>query len=403
MNLTNSDTNLPAGTNGMRNTRVLISGASVAGPALAYWLDRYGFAATVVEKAPALRLGGQAVDFKGEVHLTVLERMGILEDVRRLQTGGTDQEIVDWNGRRLAVMPGEFTGGELEIRRGDLSRLLYERTRAAGCEYVFGDSVTSLTETADGVHVTFERGAPRTFDLVVGADGIHSNVRRLAFGPESDFVRFLGYYYALVGIRPGFGKVPTMYNEPGRLVSTGGPAAAAFFAFASPHLDYDRYDAEAMKRILLDAFAGMAWRTSEIMEAVREADDVYLDSISQVRIDRYSEGRVVLLGDSAYGNTLGGFGTGLAMVGAYVLAGELAEAGGDHRVAFRRYEEAFRDYAKIAKNGNAGPFLAPRTRRGIKARNLMFKLGPLFSLMMKMTDRFATNITLKDYRPLVRR
>ncbi|WP_245658876.1 FAD-dependent monooxygenase [Microtetraspora malaysiensis] len=396
-------TNRVAGTNGLTNTHILISGASIAGPALAHWLIRYGFTVTVVEKAPALRLGGQAVDFKGETHLTVLERMGILEDVRRLQTGGTDQDIVDANGRRLTVIPGEFTGGELEIRRGELSRLLYERTVAAGCEYVFGDSITSITETPGGAHVTFERGAPRTFDLVVGADGIHSNVRRLVFGPEPDYVHFLGYYYGLVDVQGDFGARATMYNEPGRLVSTGGPAAAAFFAFASPRLDYDRYDAEQMKRILRDAYAGMGWRTPEIMEAVRHADDVYLDSISQVRIDHYSKGRVVLLGDSAYGNTLGGFGTGLAMVGAYVLAGELAEAGGNHQVAFRRYEEGFRDYAKIAKNGNAGRFLAPRTRRGIRARNWIFKAGFLFSLMMKMTDKYATDITLKDYRALVRR
>ncbi|MCC5576713.1 FAD-dependent monooxygenase [Microtetraspora sp. AC03309] len=382
---------------------VLISGASIGGPALAYWLNRYGFDVTVVEKAPALRLGGQAVDFKGETHLTVLERMGILEDVRRLQTGGTDQEIVDADGRRLTVMPGEFTGGELEIQRGALSRLLYERTLAAGCAYVFGDSITSLTETESGVHVTFERGAPRTFDLVVGADGIHSNVRRLVFGPESNYVRYLGYYYALADVSQDFGKVATMYNEPGRLVSTGGPAAAAFFAFASPRLDYDRYDTEEMKRIVIDAYAGMGWRTPDVIEAVRHAGDLYLDSISQVRIDHYAKGRVVLLGDSAYGNTLGGFGTGLAMVAAYVLAGELAAADGDHRVAFQRYEEEFRGYAKIAKNGNAGPFLAPRTRRGIWMRNWIFKAGFLLKIMMRMTDKFATDITLKDYPSLVRR
>lgn len=387
----------------MEDTDILISGAGVAGPALAYWLNHYGFNVTVVEKAPALRLGGQAVDFKGGTHLTVLERMGILEDVRRLQTGGADQEIVDANGRRLVMMPGEFTGGDLEIQRGDLSRLLYERTVAAGCEYVFGDSITSLTETAGGVHVTFEHGAPRVFGLVVGADGIHSNVRRLAFGPESDYVRFLDYYYALVDIRGNFGATAKMYNEPGRLVSTGGPKSAALFIFASQRLDYDRYDVEQMKRILLDAYAGMGWRTPEILGAVRQADDVYVDSISQVRIDHYSKGRVVLLGDAAYGNTLGGFGTGLAMVGAYVLAGELAEAGGNHRVAFRRYEEGFREYAKIAKSGNAGPFLAPRTWRGIRMRNWIFRAGLLFKIMMRMADRFATGIRLKDYSSSVRR
>ncbi|MFC4118755.1 FAD-dependent monooxygenase [Nonomuraea zeae] len=380
----------------MKSTNVLISGASIGGPALAYWLARHGFKVTVVEKAGSLRPGGQAVDFKGETHRTVLTRMGILSDVRRLQTGGTDQEIVDANGRRLAVIPGEFTGGDIEIRRGVLSTLLYERT-ASACEYVFGDSITSLTETREGVHVTFERAAPRTFDLVIGADGIHSNVRRLAFGPEPEFVKFLGHYYALVELDGDFGSMPRMYNEPGRMAAVGGPKAPAFFVFASEQLDYDRYDVGQQKAILARAYAGMGWQIPAVMEAVRDAEDVYLDSLSQVRIDRYSQGRVVLLGDAAYGNTLGGFGTGLAVVGAYVLAGELAAAGGDHRTAFAEYERQMRGYAKVAKNGNAGPFLAPATPARLRMRNWTFKYSFLLGLMLKMTDKFATDIKLKDY------
>ncbi|MFJ2030493.1 FAD-dependent monooxygenase [Streptosporangium sp. NPDC087985] len=383
----------------MKNTTVLISGASIAGPALAYWLNRYGCAVTVVERAPALRTGGQAVDFKGTTQLTVLERMGILQEVRRRQTGGADQTIVDAGGRRLAVMPGEFTGGDIEILRGDLSALLYERT-AGSCEYVFGDSIASLTETPDGVHVTFERGVPRTFDLVVGADGIHSNVRRLAFGPESDYVRFLGHYYALADLDAGIDSM--MYNEPGRLVSLGGPKSPAFFVFASEQLDYDRYDTGGQQRILIDAYRDAGWKTPEILARVPDAREFYLDSISQVRVDRYARGRVVLLGDAAYGNTLGGFGTGLAVVGAYVLAGELAAAGGDHRVAFRKYDEEFRGYAKVARQGNAGSFLAPRTRRGIRMRNWMFKRRILLRGLLKMTDWFATDIKLKDYAQLTR-
>ncbi|MBN6058419.1 FAD-dependent monooxygenase [Nonomuraea sp. RK-328] len=386
----------------MQNPNILISGASIGGPALGYWLARYGFRVTVVEKAPTLRPGGQAVDFKGDAHMIVLRRMGILDDVRRLQTGGTDQTFVDARGRALAVLPGEFTGGELEIHRGDLARLVYEKSVANGCEYVFGDSITSLTETPDGVHVTFERSAPRTFDLVIGADGIHSNVRRLAFGPESDYVEFLGHYYALAELPERFGPEPQMYNEPGRMVATGGPKASVFFVFASPRLDYDRYDTEEMKRVVLDAYAGMGWQTPAILDAVRRTDDFYLDSISRVKIDRYSQGRVALVGDAAYANTLGGFGSGLALVGAYVLAGELAAAGGDHRVAFRRYEENFREYAKISEKGNAGPWLAPPSNARIRMRNWTFKVGFLLKLMMKMTDDFATNITLKDYPSLVR-
>ncbi|MCG5214357.1 FAD-dependent monooxygenase [Streptosporangium soli] len=388
----------------MKNNSILVSGASIAGPALAYWLARYGFQVTVLEKAPAPRPGGQAVDFKGDTHLTVLERMGILEDVRRRQTGGTDQVIVDANGRRLTTMPGEFTGGDLEILRGDLSRVLYERTSGT-CEYVFGDSLTSMTETADGVHVTFERAAPRSFDLVVGADGIHSNVRRLAFGPESGFVRHLGYYYALADLGGAdFGPVPMMYNEPGRLVTVGGNKAPAFFVFASGELDYDRYDVRAQKRIVADAFAGMGWRTPDVIDAIRSGGDLYLDSISRVTIDRCSGGRVALLGDAAYGHTLGGFGSGQAIVGAYVLAGELAAADGDHRVAFARYEELIRGYAKVPGRGRggAGPFLAPATRARIRMRNWIFKFGFLLGLMQKLGDKYATDIELRDYPALTR-
>jgi 2-polyprenyl-6-methoxyphenol hydroxylase-like FAD-dependent oxidoreductase len=379
---------------GMKNTTVLVSGASIAGPAIALWLARYGATVTVVEKAPTLRPGGQAVDFKGATHLTVLERMGILDEVRRRQTGGHDQTMVDAAGRTLGVVPGEFTGGDLEIRRGDFAALLHERTKSS-CEYVFGDSITSLTETASGVHVTFERGAPRTFDLVVGADGIHSNVRRIAFGPEESYVRFLGHYYALANLDvPGKGLC---YNEPGRMVTVGGPKAQSFFVFASPELSYDRGDTDQQKKLLMDAYQGGGWRIPELLAKVPSAGDFYLDSIARVHMEEYTKGRVALLGDAAYGNTLGGLGSGFAIVGAYVLAGELHRAGGDHVVAFRRYNELFHPYAKIAKSGNAGKFLAPGTKRGIRMRNWMFNRKILFGAMMKLTDRFVTKIDLPTY------
>ena len=222
----------------MRDTTVLISGASIAGPALAYWLDRYGFQVTVVEKAPALRPGGQAVDFKGRTHRTVLERMGVWEDIRQHRTGRFDTVYVDAAGRELAVMTGEFTGGDVEILRGDLTAILYERTTAR-CEYRFGDSITALTETADGVRAEFEHGATQTFDLVIGADGIHSRVRRLAFGPERDYVRHLGYYYCVAGA-PGFGHdarrperlTARAWNAPGRMAARGGSKGSHLYLFA---------------------------------------------------------------------------------------------------------------------------------------------------------------------------
>lgn len=376
----------------MTRPTILISGAGIAGPALALRLARHA-AVTVVERSPALRAGGQAVDFKGATQRTVLTRMGILDDIRRHQTGGHDQTVVDAQGRPLATIPGALTGGDVEILRGDLVRILHDRTRDT-CEYVFGDSVTALTETATGVHVTFERAAPRTFDLVVGADGIHSTVRRLAFGPERDFVRFGGHHYALADL--GLGGPPVMYNEPGRMVALGGSKSPAFFVFASSELSFDRDDTDQQRKLLADAYRGGGWRLPEIVERIPSARDLHLDSISRVHLDHYAKGRVVLLGDAAHGNTLGGFGSGLAVVGAYVLAGELAAAR-DHRVAFRRYEDAMLGYAKIARRGNAGPFLAPGSALRLRMRNRLFRTPFLLRAMMRMTDRFATDIDLMDY------
>ncbi|GLZ41113.1 FAD-dependent monooxygenase [Actinokineospora sp. NBRC 105648] len=379
----------------MKNTTVLISGASIAGPALAFWLARYGCTVTVVERAATLRPGGQAVDFKGATHRTVLTRMGILDEVRERQTGGTDQTIIDENGKRLAMIPREFTGGEIEIRRGDLAELLYSRT-SSSCEYLFGDTITSLTDTQEGVHVTFARTAPRTFDLVVGADGIHSNVRRLAFGPESDYVRHLGHYYALADLGD-IGAESVMYNEPGRMAALGGPKSPAFFVFASPQLSYDREDTLQQKAILQEAYANGGWRIPELMAAVPDAAEFYLDSLSRVEMTSFTRGRVALTGDAAYGNTLGGFGTGLAVVAAHVLAGELMTADGDYRVAFGEYNAQFRSYAKISHKGNAGPFLAPPTRMRMRARNWMFNSSLMLRMMLKMTDKLATDIDLRSY------
>ena len=383
---------------GARTTRVLVSGASIAGPAVAYWLHEYGFDVTVVEKATGVRPGGQAVDFKGATHRTVLARMGILDDVERASTGGgNDGRIVDARSRTIGVVPAAFSGGEIEIARGDLARLLHRRT-ADTCEYLFGDTVTALTETADGVAVTFRHAPPRTFDLVVGADGIHSNVRRLAFGPDADYVHHLGFYYALAGLDDGdLVHGDEMYNEPGRMVSTGGPKAPAFFVFASAPLRYDRDDVDRQKSLLRDAYRGCAWKTSRLLDHLPATDEFYFDSVSRATVDHYSRGRVVLLGDAAYGNTLGGFGTGLAVVGAYVLAGELHRAGGDHTIAYPRYETAFRGYAKVSQKVNAGRLLAPATRLGLWARNTMFTVAPLVAGLMALVDRFATDITLDDY------
>ncbi|MFG2828572.1 FAD-dependent monooxygenase [Streptomyces sp. NPDC048434] len=411
---------------------VLISGASVAGPALAHWLGRYGFRPTVIEVAPALRGGGFAVDFRGATQLTVLERMGVLDDIRSHSTGGgAPLTFIDGQGRPLAALPPEFTGGEVEILRSELSRILYRHSLTppgthhtpggppedlVRPEYLFGDSVSSLTETADGVHVTFERGAPRTFDLVIGADGLHSTVRRLAFGPEKEFVRHLGYYVAAWDLPEDAGDLGARavgYGEPGRLATVGrtprrteepGYAGEAFCVFASEEeLIHDRRDPRAQQRAIARAYEGAGWRTPELIETLGKADDLYFDSISRADVPHWSTGRIALLGDAAHGATVGGMGTGAAIIGAYVLAGELALAEGDHRTAFARYEQKLRPYVTECQQGGrgAGEFLAPATQEAIDARNAALNTPAAVAAMLQQGHDISAAFTPDDYPALV--
>ncbi|MEU1128368.1 FAD-dependent monooxygenase [Streptomyces sp. NPDC005900] len=387
------------------NRNILISGASIAGPALAYWLGRHGFRPTVVEVAPALRKGGQAVDFRGETHLTVVERMGLIPELRLIQTGGSPVRFVNELGRTLLHLPAEFAGGEIEVLRGDLARVLYEHS-LPHTEYIFGDSITSLTETSSGVRVDFQRGAPRDFDLVIGADGLHSNVRRLAFGPEERYVSHLGYYAATWPLPNdlGLGKGSIGYNVPGRFASVGAdhrdPAqAGAFFVFAAPELSYDRHDPEQQKRLIDKAFSGLGWEVPRLLSTLHQAPDLYFDSISRVDVDTWSTGRVCLVGDAACGATIGGMGTGTAVVAAYVLAGELARAQGDHRMAFTRYENRLRKYARGCQAGGdrTGKFLAPGTAAGIRFRNTVLSRPLFLNGMLRLGEKVSTTVTLPEY------
>jgi 2-polyprenyl-6-methoxyphenol hydroxylase-like FAD-dependent oxidoreductase len=382
---------------------ILISGAGIAGPAAAFWLQRYGFATTVVERAPALRADGFAVDFRGSAHISVLTRMGILDDVRAIQTNMGVQTVISSTGKPLASLPSEFMSGEVEVLRGELSGLLYSRTKDH-TEYIFGDHITGLTETVSGVDVTFEHAAPRTFDLVIGADGLHSGVRSLAFGDESQFSRFHDYY--LAGFTtPNYFDLDNrglMYNEPGKGVafSSDARSTGALLVFASSERGFDRLPVDQQKQLVADTYASVGWETHRLVAAMWEASDFYFDSISTIHMPSFSSGRVVLLGDAGYGATCGGMGTGAAIVAAYVLAGELARA--DYRTAFGRYESLIRDYVTNCQKSaeRAGPFLAPRTRRAIWTRNKMYRmLGlPIMATMFnKMTTKAASNIVLPGY------
>jgi 2-polyprenyl-6-methoxyphenol hydroxylase-like FAD-dependent oxidoreductase len=382
---------------------ILISGAGVAGPAVAFWLQRYGFTTTIVERAPALREDGFAVDFRGSAHLTVLERMGILDDVRAHQTNMGTQTVVSADGRPLASLPSEFLSGEVEILRGVLSGLLHDKTKN-DTQYVFGDWITGLTEHAKGVDVTFRHAPPRTFDLVIAADGLHSGVRSLLFGDESQYSRFHSYYLAGFAATDhvGLDHRGVMYNEPGLGValSSSDQFTGAMLVFHSTARGYDRMPVDQQKQLVADTYKDVGWLTSELLEDMRDARYFYFDSISTIHMPALSKGRVVLLGDAGYGATCGGLGTGAAIVCAYVLAGELAS--GDYRTAFTRYESLIRDYTtncqKTAKG--AGPFLAPRTRGAIWRRNQMYKMLSIPAMARnfnRITTRAANGISLPGY------
>ena len=390
-----------------KNRKILISGASVAGPALAFWLRRCGFEPTIVERAPALRPGGYAIDFRG-ASLRVLERMGLRAEVERMQTRIGAITIVDRNNRKVASMPDGFTSGELEILRGDLARIFYEATRAT-TEYIFDDTIAGMEESSEGVDVVLERGGRRTFDLVAGADGLHSRVRSIAFGAEASFVRYLGYCVAIFTI-PNYlnlDRSGLYYGTLGRKVgifSGGDPREAkASFFFATEPLDYDRHDIAQQKNILREHFEHQGWELPRLLELMESAPDFYFDSVSQVKMSRWSAGRKVLLGDAAYcASPLSGMGTGMAVVGAYVLAGELAEADGDYRVAFANYENRMRTFVEkcqgIADGGT--DWFVPRTRFRLWLSNQMWKILPYTpwkNMMIDVPMKIANSIHLKEY------
>jgi 2-polyprenyl-6-methoxyphenol hydroxylase-like FAD-dependent oxidoreductase len=355
---------------------VLISGASVAGPVLAYWLHRFGFQPTVVERIAELRFGGggHAVDLFGPA-VQIMDWMGALPQVRDARTR---TEIISYlrEGHRPVDVSAELMSEgvserHIEIMRGDLTKIIYEAGRT-DIEYVFGNSISTLRETDEAIEVTFQHGPPRAFDLVIGADGLHSITRRLAFGDEYQFLHFLGGYLA-VFTAPNYLDLQQRmlgFADVGRTAAiypvreTGQARVLLLWRTRAPH-DFDRHDPAAQRRLIHNLYSDMGWEMPRLLTELDKADDLYLDSISTIVMDTWTRGRVTLVGDAGYspGPAVGG-GTSLAVVGAYLLATELAASGDDHLRGLAAYERALRPAVRHSQT--IGPSvlktLIPRSR-----------------------------------------
>jgi len=380
----------------------LISGVGIAGATLAFWLHKYGIEPTLVELAPALRSSGYVIDFWG-LGYDIAEKMGLLPDITRIGYHTQELRIVDEDGRRLSgfgvQLFRELTGGRyVTIGRGDLSKLICDQI-SGSCEIVFGDSIAGLRETGGEVHVQFEHGAERRFDLVIGADGLHSRVRKLVFGPQDRYEKDLGYRVAAfetTGYRRRDELVYIVHSAPGRQVgrlALHDGQTLFLFIFASGS-EPEAHRVAAQKAMLRKAFQGDGWELPRILTALDTCDDLYFDRVSQIRMAAWSRGRIALVGDAAFCvSLLAGQGSALAMTAAYVLAGELATLQHQPQEAFRRYEERLRpfiDRKQRAAERFASAFV-PRTQLGIFFRNQVMK-----SFRIPAVARIAIGRDIRD-------
>lgn len=365
--------------------KILIVGAGIAGPTAAYWLLKAGHEVTIVERAPELRAGGYLVDFWG-AGFDVAERMGIVPELRRRGYVFTNALAIDRNGRRVAsVTPAKvMKSGEhyLSIARSELSTVIYDSLEG-GAELILGDSVKTLEDDGASVRVAFESGSTREFDLVVGADGLHSRVRRLAFGPDERFEKYLGIVFAAFeagGYRPRNELVAMMYADIGfQTVRLSLDHDNTLLLISALHDGAVPEDRPTQEELLRTALSDAGWEVPAILELMPKARDFFFDSVSQIRMPSWSTGRVVLVGDAAAAPSfLAGQGSALAMVGAYTLGAELARADG-YTQAFARYQERLAPLITSKQDAAVGLGLAfaPKNRWQLFLRNSAMRMMAL--------------------------
>jgi 2-polyprenyl-6-methoxyphenol hydroxylase-like FAD-dependent oxidoreductase len=393
----------------MDRKTVLISGIGIAGPTFAYWLKTAGFAPTLVETSPILRSGGYVIDFWG-LGYDIAERMGLLDRINRIGYRVREMRVVDDRGRRVAGFGTgtftELTGGRyVTLARSDLSRLLFDTIKDT-TETIFGDEIVELRQETDHVAVRLRKAGQRRFDFVLGADGLHSCVRRLAFGPESRFEKQLGYAVAAFevrGYRPRDEDVYVMYGRPGLMLGrfTQRNDRTLFLFVFTTGIGALPSRLDLQKALLRERYRDAEWEVPRILDELDGTEELYLDHVSQVRMQHWSQGRVGLVGDAAFCvSLLAGQGSALAMISAFVLAGELARTDGSYDEAFARYETLLRSYIG-AKQRSAERFataFAPKTKWGLYFRNQVIRTFALPGLARLVVGRdIVDNLELPEY------
>ena len=403
----------------MPKPRVLVSGASVAGPALAYWLVRAGCQVTVVERAPTLRSAGQGIDVRDSAR-DVVKRMGLFDIIRDKSSHEEGLKFVDSNNRCFASFGVDLSGkgdsmtSDIEILRGELAGILVDATKD-DVSYIYGDMVDSLEETGKEVRVTFVNETPTAaFDLVVAADGIGSKIRDMAFGHSKPDVRSLNAYISYFSIPPS--DTDTMWSrvhwvKGGRCLVMRPDNMGRTRAFLCLTA-YDASDARlarlekaakegvaAQKAIVQELFQDADWEGPRILEGMHESDDFYMQYVAQVRLEHWSKGRVTVVGDAGYApSPYTGMGTSLAFIGAYVLAGEISRRPDDIPAALQEYERVLQPYVRNIQNVLPGiPWIVnPQSALGVRVlQNVIWGVGMLSKTgVTTYLEKFAKYIQL---------
>lgn len=391
--------------------KIAINGAGIAGTALAYWLSKLGHDVLLVERAPRLRTGGFVINLWG-IGYDALERMGLLPSLLEMQHHSDELRMVDRQGRTRGGYPSrvlmELANGRMAtLARSDIAAAIYGALDGR-VETLFGDSITTVDDGGTRMRVGFEHSAPLDVDLVIGADGLHSHIRQLVFGPDSHFEYSMGCHVASFeapGYRPRNGNVYVAHTAPGRYVARfpmRDDSMLFFVLLRDEHLKRQvPTNHTERKAALAAALADIGWESATILSALQQVDDIYFDSISQIRMDTWAKGKVVLIGDAAACPSLiAGEGAGFALAEAYVLAGELHRHGNDTAAAITQYQARLQ--AVVARKQKHAESLAasfvPRTELGVRIRDyttLLMRL-PVFPKIL-MGRYFHDELVLPDY------